>query len=252
VSSNYGVYVIANSVNDKLYVGKTTIGFDERWKAHARGARSSSAHPNYNTYFKRAIRRYGADKFYRVAWIHFENEDRLDDWEKSLISRLETHNPRKGYNMTFGGDGVPQTLETRAKMSKAHKGKPLSPEHRAALKIAANRPEVRAKTVATLKKLPPWNRGKTFAPESPFGVASRANIVRAQAADAWTGRTHKPESLYKMTVAKLGRSQDPEMAAKRLAKSHHTRYHVNRNISKPDCAFCTAAAAQIQSAAKAA
>lgn len=56
------LYVIWNDVNDKLYVGITTVGYKRRFRQHLRA--SHRGHHNYKLY--RAIEKYGRDKFYEV------------------------------------------------------------------------------------------------------------------------------------------------------------------------------------------
>jgi hypothetical protein len=49
------IYVVTNTVNGKVYVGKTTKPFDGRWKEHQRITRSKSK----RHYLHNAIRKHG-------------------------------------------------------------------------------------------------------------------------------------------------------------------------------------------------
>lgn len=93
------IYYISNTVNDKLYVGKTISTLKERMGEHCRESRRqrTEKRPLY-----RAMRKYGEDKFS----IHLLEEvgiDRLSDREMYWINRLNTYS--NGYNATCGGDG---------------------------------------------------------------------------------------------------------------------------------------------------
>jgi hypothetical protein len=62
--------------------------------------------------------------------------------------------------------GHKHTAGTRAKMSTAHKGRTFTPEHRAKLKAALARPEVRAKMSAA--KRAAWARRPLERGEAPM------------------------------------------------------------------------------------
>ncbi|HBF7594813.1 TPA: GIY-YIG nuclease family protein [Clostridioides difficile] len=119
-SEVYGVvYLITNTVNNKKYVGVTTQkgGFDARYN----GDLFKYTH---NEHLKNSIKKYGIDAFRitkELAVAHSQEE--LDALEISIIDKLNTTDPRYGYNKTEGGStGVP-TEETREKLSKSKRGK---------------------------------------------------------------------------------------------------------------------------------
>jgi group I intron endonuclease len=94
------IYVISNSQNDKVYVGKTTVGVEQRFKDHIK----ASLNPNrsFQSKLYSAMNKYGADKF-TVSVIEECSDDVLNDREKYWIKRLNSI--RDGYNITVGGDG---------------------------------------------------------------------------------------------------------------------------------------------------
>lgn len=55
------IYIIKNTVNDKVYIGQTTTTVHERFMAHMKPSTSKMRH-TYKLY--NAILKYGADKFY--------------------------------------------------------------------------------------------------------------------------------------------------------------------------------------------
>lgn len=92
------IYKIINDINDKIYVGKTHLTLDERWKQHCQDYKKSScSRPLYN-----AMKKYGIEHF------HIEEIERCENPEEREIYQIETLNTFKnGYNATLGGDGRP-------------------------------------------------------------------------------------------------------------------------------------------------
>lgn len=93
--------------------------------------------------FHRAIRKYGEENFTveEVVAVEAPTKEqlkaKLDFLEKHFIQKFDAR--RNGYNSTDGGEGalgVIRSEETRQKISKLHKGKKLSEEHRKKLSIA--------------------------------------------------------------------------------------------------------------------
>lgn len=84
------IYLITNKVNGHRYIGKTSQPLEKRWYQHCKNAEYGK-----DTYFYRAIRKYGVDSF-SICFLC----DGLDEEEILLITE---HNPE--YNMTVGGDG---------------------------------------------------------------------------------------------------------------------------------------------------
>ena len=56
------IYKITNKINNKVYIGLTTQTVETRWKQHIQTAFSEN-HPDSQTIFKKAIRKYGPDNF---------------------------------------------------------------------------------------------------------------------------------------------------------------------------------------------
>lgn len=91
------IYLITNSVNDKVYVGQTIQSLKKRFNGHCC---YSKADKSANMYIKRAIHKYGRDKF----TIHLIEEcpiELLNDREKYWISFYNSY--KEGYNLTLGG-----------------------------------------------------------------------------------------------------------------------------------------------------
>lgn len=116
------VYKITNSVNGKIYIGKTKGNADARFKKHLRIARGGKA-KYFKLYFAlhTAINKYGSDKFIFEIIQTTDDESKAFELEKYWISKLK--NGRNMYNLTDGGEGTSGSKRTDASkklMSLAH------------------------------------------------------------------------------------------------------------------------------------
>ena len=94
----YKVYVYANKVNGKKYVGQTNKSLIRR--AHKDGSGYSSC-----PIFSNAIKKYGWNNFEpRIAFDDLTHEE-ANRIEKYLIKILRTQDRNYGYNMGDGGTG---------------------------------------------------------------------------------------------------------------------------------------------------
>ena len=175
------IYKIVNSVNTKVYVGKTTDTFGTRWSQH----KSRARHTYRNHYLYNAMRKHGIDNFSMVVLEEVPDEN-LDVREMAWIAELNAANAKFGYNCTPGGEGAKHgpsskcrqkgwralSDATKEKISKAHKGRKQSPE--------------------AIEKI---RRGLTGKKQPPEAIANRANSLRVAFA--------KPEVKAKLSkVAK--------------------------------------------------
>lgn len=92
------IYKITNDINDKMYIGKTSLTIEDRWKEHIRDSKKRVLYekrPLYN-----AMNKYGVDKFHIDI---IEQTGNLDEREIYWIKYYNTY--KNGYNATLGGDG---------------------------------------------------------------------------------------------------------------------------------------------------
>ena len=91
------IYIITNDINDKSYIGWTSLSLEERLKNHIKDSRNRKyeKRPLYN-----AMNKYGADKF------HIKLIEETDKPQEREIYWIEQYNSyHYGYNATKGGDG---------------------------------------------------------------------------------------------------------------------------------------------------
>lgn len=91
------IYIIRNKINDKVYIGKTNVTIEQRFRDHIYDSkkRRCEKRPLYS-----AMRKYGADQFY-IELIEETND--TSNREKYWIAFYNSYH--YGYNATIGGDG---------------------------------------------------------------------------------------------------------------------------------------------------
>ena len=93
------IYAIKNTINGKLYIGKTTMG-RRRWFYHLTHLRRDRGKPNKHLQY--AWNKYGETAF---EWIVLErcNNETLNEREIHWVAHHQTTDRSKGYNKTSGG-----------------------------------------------------------------------------------------------------------------------------------------------------
>lgn len=91
------IYIIRNTVNNKVYIGQTRVTVEQRWKEHIRHAAYGDQVIN------RAMKKYGIDKFY-VETLEICSLDVLDEREMYYIDLYDSTDKSKGYNVSIGGN----------------------------------------------------------------------------------------------------------------------------------------------------
>jgi group I intron endonuclease len=96
-----GIYMIRNVINNKKYVGSTcsSNGFYKRWRIHKAYLRHNN-HPN--SHLQNAWNKYGEDSFEFMILEECE-DNKLISREQYWISRYDTTNRAKGYNLKEAG-----------------------------------------------------------------------------------------------------------------------------------------------------
>lgn len=121
---SYGIiYTIKNIINGKIYVGQTIRGLNKRLYQHFNS-------PQPNSAIDRAIQKYGIENFTFDVVDTADDQETLNMLERLHIARYESMTYQEGYNIRAGGFNGKHSLESRQKLSKSHKGKRLSDEHK--------------------------------------------------------------------------------------------------------------------------
>lgn len=148
IYSKIGIYGIHNTVNGKIYIGKTGMNFGDRWDCHRSLLRNNK---HDNSYLQHAWNKYGENAFEFII-VEECTVDELNDKEKYWIQYYKDQG--LAYNILDGGDGLDNlgthlseetkrkigeknrvnnlgkkhSEETKRKMSESHKGYKPTPE----------------------------------------------------------------------------------------------------------------------------
>jgi len=156
----YYIYKITNTINDKIYIGKTK-------RPERRMVEHMNHHSNRKTKFYNAVKKYGKDCFKMVILeeiiIDAERDGKIDLLEQEYIKKYDT--VKNGYNSTYGGDGgntyygftTGKINQIKEKHRVVAKKLWEDPEYRKKVlenqKIAMNTKEFKEKQSQILKKL---------------------------------------------------------------------------------------------------
>lgn len=104
-----GIYIIKNTINDKVYVGQST-DISMRWWAHKNAAKRPSRQ-DANTDIHSAMRELGVENFYMEV-LELCKYSQLSNREKYWIKHYNSY--YNGYNMTLGGESNKGEINGRA------------------------------------------------------------------------------------------------------------------------------------------
>jgi group I intron endonuclease len=91
------IYIIRNTINDKVYIGQTRTSVNQRWSEHLRHAKYGDQLIN------RAMRKYRVDKFY-IETLEICEVSELDKREMHYIDLYDSTDKSRGYNVSIGGN----------------------------------------------------------------------------------------------------------------------------------------------------
>ncbi len=107
------IYKIVNTVNDKIYIGKTIKKLEDRFNAHLYEAKRyakcclEKKSFGYNSLLYPAMIKYGCENFKIELISDFPDDVNLENLEIEYIKKFNTCDPNIGYNISPGGLGGP-------------------------------------------------------------------------------------------------------------------------------------------------
>lgn len=111
------IYCIQNKINDKCYIGQSSISIESRQYSHLLSLRNDN---HYNDYLQRSWNKHGEDAFqFKVVEEGFETINELNKAEEFWITLLQTTSP-EGYNLKFGGNNCKHLKSTKDKISESN------------------------------------------------------------------------------------------------------------------------------------
>jgi group I intron endonuclease len=110
MKKDIGIYLILNTINNKVYVGQS-IDLTARWRKHQKEKKKS--------YLYNAMRKYGPEAFKFVV-VEYCLRSQLDGKEIYWIKAFKAQDSNYGYNNTTGGkNGFSFSERSRKKMSES-------------------------------------------------------------------------------------------------------------------------------------
>jgi group I intron endonuclease len=145
------IYKITNKINNKSYIGQTTVSLHKRWQRHCWASESKKSMP-----IVLAIAKYGKDNFVIESLIECKSQAELDEKEIYYAKFYKTFSPF-GYNLRAGKGRGSVSEETRKKLGLSNKGKKRTEETKRRLSASHLGNKMSDFTKAKLSKI---NKGK--------------------------------------------------------------------------------------------
>lgn len=233
------VYGLTLDGESYRYVGRTSCGLAKRMREHVYAARTGKDLPVY-----RWMRKHGAENVRAVILAEGVRED-LPPLESQWVAKLRDEGHHL-LNCSDGGEGLinPPAYVTAARVA-ANKRRFADPAERARISAILS---------AATRGKPPWNAGqphpdatreairKSLAGRKPPAAAAARARIAHLGNTYGLGTKRTPEQRGRMSAASQevweanpARRVEQSLAGKRAM---HTRWHVNRGMTKDGCTFC--------------
>lgn len=193
------IYLLTNSINNKIYVGQTSLSLRKRMAKNGSNYRNS-------TYLFNAITKYGAENFVYTVLAEASSLEEANNLECLFIVELDSRNPEIGYNIKEGGSHGPHSEETKAKISATQKLKPISEER-----------------LAHIRALGLASKGQIRGPHTDEWKATnseRTKLWHAENDHPMLGKRHSDKTRLKQSIANKGKPnlhRSPKSGKPRLA-----------------------------------
>lgn len=194
----FNIYIMKNSINNKIYIGQTIRPLVPYLKTDFKRAIKNKEKDRKPKLYN-AMRKHGESSFNIKLLAKSPDKIYADKLEQFFIKNFKSQNKDIGYNIAAGGGGSfgykriisdrqrelaranglkrRHTEEEKAKIGQAHRGKPKSEEHKAKLR----RPKSEAHKLAMRK------------PKTPLSLEKRAEVTEKR-------RLNKVNKLKTMEV----------------------------------------------------
>lgn len=234
--AKYGVYMIENIVNAKVYIGSSN-NIEERISRHFYMLRNNKHH---SSHLQNAFNKYGEENFK----FHILKECREKDlikWEQVYMNKYQATCPACGYNVSLKAGRVVLNEDSRKRVTEANRGRNVSIETRKKLsEIGKNRKyseETRRKMSETRKghkynlgnklseehkkKISKVHKGKKLSEETKKKISeankgkklsgeTRKKLGETKKGNKYMlGKHHSEESRKKISDARKGKKRKP-------------------------------------------
>jgi len=198
---NCVIYKTVNLINNKIYVGKDS--------------NNNSNYLGSGIILKKAIKKYGKENFKKNI-LESCDLSNINKREIYWIAKLNSINPKIGYNITPGGDGVPKGMFTGK--NSPHYGKKKPKEEIACLTEAARKHNIgRCRSEETKKKISLKSKGRTHTEETKRKIA----LANSGEKNGWFGKKrHLSDETKRKISLKMKNRSLSESHKKKLSLSH--------------------------------
>jgi group I intron endonuclease len=241
-----GIYYIKNTINGKLYIGKSK-NIENRIRDHIKELyRNKHANKHLQTSFNK----YGIDNFQFETIEIFDTLDKayLNEREKYWISFYKTIDSKYGYNKTKGGDGGELIGESLESMRNKLKGRKCKEDVKLFLSITM-KGQNSGENNGMFQKIP-WNKGKSkdkndsllqasltfnsnYKKENhPFYNIKRPECHCINISKGLSGISKSLEHKHKLSLVNLGKKDSDETRRKKSASKKGVPQ------KKVECPYC--------------
>ena len=101
------IYKITNDINNKVYIGQTTLTLDQRFRTHIHDCMSGKSHIEKRPLYE-AMLKYGVQHF-QIELLEEVVDELLDEKEIFYIKQYNSYigfPNSNGYNATLGGQSI--------------------------------------------------------------------------------------------------------------------------------------------------
>lgn len=101
------IYKITNDINNKVYIGQTTLTLDQRFRSHIHDCMSGKARIEKRPLYE-AMLKYGIQHF-QIEPLEEVTDECLDEKEMFYIKQYNSYvgfSNSNGYNATLGGQSI--------------------------------------------------------------------------------------------------------------------------------------------------
>jgi len=234
MENNYTVYIHINKTNGKMYVGITGKAPELRWQ-------NGKGYSN-NKYFSNSINKYGWYGFEHEIIASNLNKNEAKKFEILLISKLETMDRSKGYNLTAGGEGISgykfsDEFKLKASLRMTLRNKIMGNPMLGKISPMRGRKGVlshlfgKSRSEETKRKISEGQKGKIISEEQKqilreFHTGLKASdATKTKMSESQKGRKHSQETKNKMSKwqIKLSKEQVSEIREKYATGNYRQR-----------------------------
>ena len=198
------IYRATNLLNGKMYIGQTIKSLKIRINAHIQF--------KGNTYFKKAINKYGIENFKWDVLCECKDIDELNKMEEFCITFWDTF--RNGYNETTGGLNKARnkaSKETRKKMSESRTGFKHTDE--------------------TKKKISESKIGIIFSDEHIKNLSeSHKGIEHTEESKRKLSESLKNSEKYKLSIPERNKKISDSRKGMKFSDEHKKHLHENHTV----------------------